>query len=116
MITPFHSIVLHGRCGLFVTGASLPNVTKWLMVFMMLVCVLLVMSDEPSRRSVNKPMTRSEMEHQLLKHLQQECNASRQPMSSRDRVYSESSEIMTNQPLGTFATYMHMSTVDIFWM
>ena len=70
------------------------------------VCVFLVMSDEPCRR-VNKPMTGSEMEQQLLKHLQQECTVSRRPMSSRERAYSESSESMSNQPLGTHTHKPH---------
>jgi len=67
--------------------------------------MILVMSDEPHRRSVSKPMSGSEMEQQLLKHLQQECNMSRRPMSSRERAYSESSENMSNQPLGVL-TYL----------
>jgi len=60
------------------------------------------MADEPCRRSVNKPMTGAEMEQQLLRHLQQECSASHRPMSSHERACSESSEMMSNQPLGQF--------------
>jgi len=71
--------------------------------------VLVVMSDERDvRRSVNKPMTGSEMEQQLLKQLQHECNVTQQrrPMTSRDeRASSNSSETMTTQPLGVF-TYV----------
>jgi len=67
-----------------------------------ILCVLLVMADEPCRRSVNKPLSGMEMEQQLLKHLQHECNISRRPMSSRERACSESSETMSNQPLGEF--------------
>jgi len=47
-------------------------------------------------------MTGSEMEHQLLKQLKHECNTSRQLMMSRERACSESSETMSNQPLGEF--------------
>ena len=83
-------------------------------------CVHVVMSDERCQwRSVNKPMTCSEMEHQLLKHLhqqqqQQQCDVSRrqqrQPVSScRERMLSESSEMMSNQPLGAY-TYIHTYT------
>ena len=69
------------------------------------------MSDEPCRRSVNKPMSGSEMEQQLLKHLQQECNMSRRPLSSRERAYSESSENMSNQPLGALThTHAHIDS------
>jgi len=55
---------------------------------------------------MNKPMTGSEMEQQLLKHLQQECNMTQRPMLSRERGYSESSETMISQPLGAF-THTH---------
>jgi len=78
-------------------------------------CVLLVTADEPCRRSVNKPMTGTEMEQQLLKHLQQECNqASRRPMSSRERACSESSETMSNQPLGELTNaHTHVHARDL---
>jgi len=79
----------------------------------LLACMFIVTADELCRRSVNKPLTGVEMEQQLLKQLQQECNASRHPMSSRERACSESSESMSNQPLGEFACiYMHNVIVE----
>jgi len=89
-------------------GASLANITQGSGWWCLWCCLSIVVSDESCRQSVNKPMSGSEMEQQLLKHLQQECSVTQRTMTSRERAYSESSEGLSHQPLGALTyTYHH---------